>query len=67
SVGGCKGTKKNEESSGGLHAYAWKSTHMRAAHSPAHAYVSPLHLGVTTQLIRATHMRRSPRLCVESH
>ncbi|MED6214679.1 hypothetical protein PIB30_105602, partial [Stylosanthes scabra] len=27
----------------------------------------PLHLGVATCLIRATHMRRSPRICVDSH
>ncbi|MED6129111.1 hypothetical protein PIB30_104728, partial [Stylosanthes scabra] len=40
---------------------------MRAAHTPTHAYVSPLHLGVATCLIRATHMRRSPRIYVDSH
>ncbi|MED6226967.1 hypothetical protein PIB30_108956 [Stylosanthes scabra] len=36
---------------------------------PATNYLqmSPLHLGVATQLIRATHMRRIPRLCVDCH
>ncbi|MED6129519.1 hypothetical protein PIB30_108761, partial [Stylosanthes scabra] len=37
-----------------------------------HAYACymkaiPSHLGVATHFIRATHMRRNPRICVDSH
>ncbi|MED6190987.1 hypothetical protein PIB30_111481, partial [Stylosanthes scabra] len=41
-------------------------------HMRGHAYACymkaiPSHLGVATHFIRATHMRRNPRICVDSH
>ncbi|MED6214548.1 hypothetical protein PIB30_104019, partial [Stylosanthes scabra] len=54
------GSKTEQE----LHAYAWKSTHMRATSSQFHAYATLSRLGVVTKPILSTHRRRRPRICV---
>ncbi|MED6190547.1 hypothetical protein PIB30_106954 [Stylosanthes scabra] len=56
------GSKTGEE----LHAYAWKSTHMRATQDFSTPRQPLPRLGVAPWLSLTTHMREDPRICVGS-